>query len=219
MVDFFSSIDAPLLKEGSVRKLHDAGYDSIESVIMMEEPELVDIIGSNGTKIFNGLHAVLDNIPLYKIIGAHSMERGIGVRRMKMLQEALGRDDLYKCNDEAVIADQDGFDAITGAAVIRALDKFRDFMHEINGYITIAEERDTSDGVLAGKKVVFTGFRDKTLEVRVENEGGSMQSSVSGKTNIVVAANITSNSGKVKKARDLGVTIMGLQDFKEMLDG
>lgn len=47
--------------------------------------------------------------------------------------------------------------------------------------------------------------------------GATMQSSVSGKTTILVSANPTSNGGKMKKARDLGVRVMGIDEFKDML--
>ncbi len=217
MVDFFSSVEAPLLKEGSIRKLHEAGYTTIKSVIMLAKDEMVRIIGSNGTKIYEGLRNVLTNIPLYKVAGAYSMERGIGVRRMKALQLSMGRDNLLTCDEAALIAEQDGFDDITADATIRALRKFRTFIFEVAGYVTIAEEKDTSDGALSGKKVVFTGFRDRVLQGQIEDAGGIMQSSVSGKTNIVVTKDPNGTSSKLNKARDLGIEIVSVNEMRSMI--
>ncbi len=216
MISFFSAIDAPLLKEGSIRKLYEEGYSTIESIIMMDEKELVRIIGSNGRKIYNGLKKVLTDIPLYKILGAHSMERGIGVRRMKKLQEALGKDVLIKCDQVDMISDQDGFDVITAQAVVKAIEKFQEFMFEITGYITIAAEKDTSNGPLAGQKFVFTGFRNKQLEARIEDNGGTMQSSVSKKTDYVVTTNVSATSTKLNKARDFGIAIISVDDLEDL---
>ncbi len=217
MVDFFSSIEAPLLKEGSVRKLHEAGYCTIEGVIALDENELRRVLGSNGAKVYQGLRKALTDIPLYKLVGAHSMERGIGVRSMKSLQDDMGRDALLDCTDMKLIAKQHGFNDTTAELVIRALGKFRIFLADIEDYVTIAQEKDTSSGALAGKKVVFTGFRDKTLAAQVEDAGGTMQSSVSGKTNIVVTTNPSGNSSKLRKARDLGIDIVSVNDIRGML--
>lgn len=44
-----------------------------------------------------------------------------------------------------------------------------------------------------------------------------MQSAVSGKTTMVVAANPKSTSGKLKKARDLGVAVISIDELRGML--
>ncbi len=217
IVDFFTSIDTPLLREGSVTKMYEAGYDTIEKIIAADEMDFIRIIGSNGQKIYDGLRKTLTDIPLFKILGAHSTVRGLGVRKFKKLQQAFGRDGLYNCNDAAAVADQEGFDDKTAPGVIRSIAAFQDFLHDVSNFVTVAADKDTSGGVLEGQKIVFTGFRDKALQAVVEDEGGTMQSGVSSKTTILVAANPNSSSGKMKKARDAGVRIMGIDEFKRML--
>ena len=66
-----------------------------------------------------------------------------------------------------------------------------------------------------GKSVVMTGFRDASLESYLMGFGIQVSTSVSGKTGIVVAKDPSSNSGKVKKAKELGVTVMGVEAFKK----
>ena len=213
MVDFFDKIDAPMLKEGNIQKLYDAGYRTIASIILAPRMAFTEVLGKNGNKVFEGLEEKLHNIPLYKIMGAYSTERGIGVRRMKKLQTALGRDDLYNCNDEDVFASVDGFDAITGKQAVKVVSQFIEFFAEVKDFVTIAEEEKVGSS-LAGEKVCLTGFRDKELSAQIESMGGSVQSSVSGKTTILVAKDPGSNTGKPKKAKDLGIPIMGIDEFK-----
>lgn len=214
MVDFFDKIDAPMLKEGNIQKLYDAEYRTIASIILAPRMAFTEVLGKNGNKVFDGLKEKLNNIPLYKIMGAYSTERGIGVRRMKKLQTALGRDGLYNCNDEAVFASVDGFDAITAAQAVIVVNSFIDFFAEVKDFVTIAEEEKIGSS-LAGEKVCLTGFRDKELSAQIESMGGTVQSSVSGKTTMLVAKDPNSNTGKPKKARDLGIPIMGIDEFKE----
>lgn len=68
---------------------------------------------------------------------------------------------------------------------------------------------------LLGKSVVMTGFRDTSIETYLLGFGIQVSSSVSGKTGVVIAKDPSSNSGKVKKAKDLGVTVIGIEAFKK----
>jgi len=221
MIDFFTAIDAPHLKKGNVQKFFDAGYDTIESIIKATEQEMVSIIGENGRKVFNGLRTKLTDIPLYKLMGAYSNERGIGVRRMKMLHDAFGQDALPLLHHEYMerrIIEVERFDQKTATKVVNAVALFNVFYEKVKDFVTLASHNDanTSD-TMSNEKVVFTGFRDKDLQEQVENAGGTMQSSVSNKTTIVVTTNPDSNTGKIKKARDLGIKIVGVDEFKELL--
>ncbi len=217
MTSFFTKIDAPMLKQATVQLLFEEGYSSISEIINASKSELVGVIGENGNKVFDGLREKLTGIPLYKIIGAHSSQRGIGVRKMKKLQKALGQDGLYKCNDASIIATVDGFDTKTAEYTMKVISKFVDFFADVRDLVTIAEE-ETTGSVLANEKICFTGIRDKELEAKIESLGGTIQSSVSGKTTILIAKNPDSTTGKPKKARALGIKIMGVDEFKEMLD-
>lgn len=217
MTRFFEKVEAPLLKLGNIEKLHNEGYDKVR-IIKATEAELVSILGKNGTKVFTGLREKLTDIPLYKIMGAVSTQRGIGVRRMKKLQKAFGRDGLYKCNDPDVIASVDGFDTKTAEQAVTVIGRFIDFFADIYEFITIAEDAIVgSDSILSGEKICMTGFRDKEMAAKIEEMGGEVQSGVSGKTTMLICKDPNSNSGKVKKARDNGTRIVGIDEFKEMI--
>lgn len=216
IINFFDKIDAPLLKEGNVQKLYNANFHTIQSIIKATREELNTVIGENGKKIYDGLREKLTDIPLYKIMGAFSTERGIGVRRIKKLQTALGRQDLYECSSPALLAEVDGFDIKTAKQTQQVIFGFLDFYAEVHNYVTIAEDEKTGTK-LSGEKVCMTGFRDKDMQAKIEELGGDVQSSVSVKTTILVCKDPNSNSGKVKKARDLGVTIMGINEFLESI--
>ena len=217
IIDFFDKIDAPILKEGNVQKLFEAGFNTIESIIKATQNELVEVIGENGNKAFVGLHEKLTDIPLYKIMGAYSNQRGIGVRRMKKLQNTLGRDGMYKCNDIDVIIGVEGFDVKTAEQTVKVISRFIDFFATVQEFVIIAEEEKVGTS-LSSMQVCFTGIRDKELVTKIESLGGKVTSSISGKTTIVVAKDPNSNTGKPKKARDMGITIMGIDEFKTMIE-
>lgn len=223
VTDFFATIDVPNLKEGVVRQMFQLNnfgttIQALQKMLHYNEDHWFSCIGANGRKIYNGIRQKLTNIPLYVLMGACPFfGRGIGVRKFKKLQQTLGADGLLNVESWHQIDDVEGFDEKTARKIINGLDTFKSLLYSVKQIGTIAKDTIATEGLMKDEKVVFTGFRDKNLEKLVEAEGGTMQSAVSGKTTILVAANPNSNSGKMKKARDLGVRIVGTEEFKGIL--
>lgn len=73
--------------------------------------------------------------------------------------------------------------------------------------------RESLDNAISGKSFCITGLlenfsnRDVCVEF-IENKGGKFVSGVSKKTDYLVNNDITSTSGKNKKAKELGVPII-----------
>jgi DNA ligase (NAD+) len=87
---------------------------------------------------------------------------------------------------------------------------------------SIAKEKEMDSELLKGKIVVisgtFTAFSREDLKELIERNGGKNGSSVSSKTNILVAG---ANMGpaKLKTATDLGVQIMSEDEFIQLIKG
>ncbi len=74
---------------------------------------------------------------------------------------------------------------------------------------------------LAGKIFVITGSVEQfpnrsALKAYIEERGGKVAGSVSSKTDYLINNDVTSNSSKNKKARELGITILSEEDFLEL---
>lgn len=219
VVDFFAAVGVSHLREGNVTKLFDYDVNSLVRIICSSDWEMEQVLGVNGIKAHDSIREVLREIPLYKLLGAFSNERGIGVRKIKKLQQGVGAKRILDPTlTKAEISDVDGFDEKTAVKVLKAIEKFRDFQLEIVSVCQVSTEDEVdADGILADKKICMTGFRDKALSEKIEELGGTIQSGVSGKTDVLVTTNPSSNSGKAKKARDLGIKIMSVDDFKDMI--
>jgi DNA ligase (NAD+) len=74
-----------------------------------------------------------------------------------------------------------------------------------------------TSGILYGKQIVFTGFRNADLEKKIESLGGEIGNSLSKKTSILVMKEKGSGSSKEKKAADYGVEVMTVEEFEVML--
>jgi NAD-dependent DNA ligase len=66
----------------------------------------------------------------------------------------------------------------------------------------------------AGQVIVFTGVRNKELEAAIVAAGGEVSTTVGKKTTLVVAKDPEENSGKIKKAREMGIRIVGMAEFE-----
>lgn len=86
---------------------------------------------------------------------------------------------------------------------------------KILDHVTIKEP--VTGGSLAGQVIVFTGFRDADLQSELEAAGAVVKSSVSKKTTILVAKDPNSTSSKLKKARENGTSVIGIDKVREML--
>jgi DNA ligase (NAD+) len=83
----------------------------------------------------------------------------------------------------------------------------------------VPQAKDVRDGPLSGKIIVVTGtlesFTRQEAEEAIQQAGGRSSSSVSKKTDYVVAGDEAGS--KLTKAEKLGITILNNDQFKELL--
>lgn len=216
IVDFFESVDVPVLREGNIRKMWDAGFRTIVAMIQAEEIDYIVALGKRGAEAHEGLHKRLSSITHHDLLGSLPFfGRGVGKKKFKKLFEVLDKNKIHEYSVEE-IATVEGFDTKTAEKIVGGVSDYLNFMSEVQEYVTFVEPKLTGIS-MKGQNVVMTGFRDKAMAEEIEANGGRVQSGVSKTTTIVVAANPNSNSGKAKKARDLGIQVIGIDEFKELL--
>jgi DNA ligase (NAD+) len=142
---------------------------------------------------------------------AITLARGYG--SAKAFLEAM---DAVARGDETAIADLDALDQV-GDAVIEAAaayfaeDHNRKIVERLMAELTVQDaEQPKTDTAVAGKTVVFTGALERMTreeaKARAESLGAKVASSVSKKTDIVVAG--PGAGSKLKAAAELGIQTM-----------
>jgi DNA ligase (NAD+) len=122
-------------------------------------------------------------------------------------------------------ADMDALDQI-GDAVIEAIGAYfseshsRDAVERLVKELTILDvEKPRQDTVIAGQTVVFTGALERMTrdeaKAQAEALGAKVASSVSKKTNLVVAG--PGAGSKLKTATDLGIQVMSEEDWLSLV--
>ena len=98
------------------------------------------------------------------------------------------------------------------------------FGNNIKPYFTIKskeineEKGGEGEGKFIGKNICFTGFRNESWNKIVENEGGKVLSSVTSVCNMLVVKDINSTSSKMQKAQQMGIEIISIEDFQNLIE-
>lgn len=170
---------------------------------------------------------------------------GIGVRKLKDLVKHIPDILGYSDKKIAItkILEVPGFSNLSAEKVANGINDFYNFIKEISENtkykIDFSSKKNISntkssvsnntaskqqnkqnkqsnkESDLSGKKVVLTGFRDKNMEEFIEANGGSVASSVSSKTDLVVYVETDPKSAKLVKAETLNIPLMKREEFSE----
>jgi NAD-dependent DNA ligase OB-fold domain len=108
-------------------------------------------------------------------------------------------------------------------AEIIASTEFWEAASSLNNFVTVVNNNVSTTkegGSITGKTFALTGkmplTRDEYVR-KIEQSGGKVASSVSGKTDFLVIADPNSTSTKAKKARDLGVKLISPEELEKMI--
>lgn len=177
-----------------------------------------------GEKSYRNLQESIEtarNTTLSRVLYALGIS-GIGVANAKLLCKHFDYD-LDKIRKATVeeLSEIEGVGEVLAGAIY-------DYMHDVEKLrrmeALLAEIRlevpqvNASGQTLAGMSFVITGGlnhyenRD-ALKAVIEDKGGKVTGSVTGKTTCLINNDITSNSSKNKKAKELGVAILSEEDF------
>lgn len=115
----------------------------------------------------------------------------------------------------------DGIGAVLSQKLSKGLEVNKADMEETIKHVRFVRQESVK-GNLAGKSFCFTGameYRRKDLQDMVTRNGGTNLDSVTKNLTYLVIADPSSTSGKAKKARELGITLISPEQFLEMVDG
>ena len=151
---------------------------------------------------------------------------GIGTANAKVIAKAFGHDlERIRYADRDELAQIPGIGDVLAEGFVQffASEKNQQILDALLAVLTFEQvESNTAEQSLAGKTFVITGAvhhfaNRKELQEKIESHGGKASGSVSAKTSYLINNDVTSNSSKNKKAKELGVPIMSEVDFMEMV--
>ena len=223
------AMDIDTLGEKVVEILHELGYlNTISDIYRLNQyrDELKDIPGFGEKKIDKLMQAI-------EASKAQTLDRlifGLGIKHVgaKVAKTLIKYYPSIELLSQATIDDLLHIPEIGEMIALSVVHYFNDEKHReliedlkalgLNMTHQVAQARvhefNGKTIVLTGKLTIFS--RDQATEI-IENLGGRVASSVSSKTDFVVAGEDAGS--KLKKANELGILVINEQTFKEKIDG
>jgi DNA ligase (NAD+) len=225
---FFSKLETKGLGEKNVEKMVEAGLNTIPKILEANKEKFISVEGfgeKTAENLIESIKKALINVPLAKLMAAsNKLGHGIGEERMKQVLAIYPNlmSDYKKWTKKEFIdkiKEINGWEEKTASLLVNNFGEFIKFYTSISKYITIEVIKKTKiiNGEFTGKTVVFTGFRDKNLEEKIEAQGGKIGSTVSKNTDYLVVKEKSESTDKITKAISLGIKIITKEKLSKML--
>ena len=225
---FFRGIEVEGLSSGNIKRMIEAGFDSVPKILKMTPQDFLKVEGFKekiAQKLYNNIQTQIQKAPLVSIMAATNIfGRGFNNKKLELILESYP--DVLQAPDEKTtkikkVESIKGLASKTAEAFVEKIPAFLAFVHEANleGKLlqqeqaqAQAQQKDESHP-LYNKSIVFTGFRDKQLEEILKTLGAKIGSGVSKNTFVLITKDPLDETGKVLDAKKLGIQIMTPSEF------
>jgi DNA ligase (NAD+) len=226
---FFDKVNVPGLSGGIIKRIYDKGFNSLRKILSITKEDLLTIDGFQNKmaeKIASAIHTKFvnkgENIDVFLLMDASNiLGRGIGSRKIKLICDNVP-DIIRKQYIPNIVqlTNIKGIEEKTAKLFIDNLPKVFKFFEDNNLSLTRQQNNEiiSANSRILGKTFVFSGVRDKELEKLIIDNGGTISTSVSSKTSLVVVKTTDVESSKITKAKSLGVSVMNIEDFKNEIN-
>lgn len=225
---FFRGLGVEGLSTGNVKRIIEAGFDSVPKIVHMTLADFLTVEGfkdKTATKLRENIRHQIDTASLVTFMSASNVfGRGFHEKKIELIMESYPNVLLSKesnVHKVATLTSIKGLASKTAEAFVERIPDFVQFMHacslsaKLSAMVSALEPSITSDHPLFGKSVVLTGFRDDALQSSLKSVGAKVASSVSSKTfAVIVKQEGIEETGKVMDAKKLNIPVMTLQQFR-----
>lgn len=227
-VHFMKTLDIDGVKDGVITKMYDAGFDTLKKIINISLDEIRLIPGfkdKSALKLYQSLQIISTSKCEKLLIASNVFGRGLGEKKLKLISDVypfigydktrslnLSIDDLIKINGIAVT---------TADQFIKGIEKYFEFCEDIGieckkSNKEAINNQSSKFDIFKGKKVVFSGFRNKEYEDNITNSGGTITTALSKATNYLIVKEYNDSSAKIKKALEYGTIIMTKHELENI---
>lgn len=217
---FLKTLGIKHIAERSIEKMVAGNVDSFAKVLCLTIPQL-QTLGFGPVESENIYKALTDrtrihNIPLHQLMTASGIfGHGVGIRKIqKLLQACPNVMSLDSATAISTIVQVDGwsYDGVT--KFMQDLPKFKEFLKQCP---SLSVQQDQPISNLVGNEqvetIVFSGFRDKDLEGLIANQYKVIDA-VNAAVKLVIVKDTGKETTKTKRACELKIPIMSLEEFK-----
>ena len=208
---FFKTISVDGLKEGNLKKIINAGHETIGSILEMEVEDFLEIPGFKekmANKIHSSMKKQISKVELSLLMDAsNTFGRGMGESRFKLILAEypdILESKLSSEEKREMVSDIDGFAEKTAMKFVKNIREFKKFLKTNKLEYKLKEKpkkkKVNKSHPLYDKKILMSGFRDDSIAMKIRDIGGQISSSVSKHLNFLVVKDKNTKGSKLKKA-------------------
>ena len=225
VVGFFLELDIKGLGESNLKKIVEAGHDSVAKILALPLATLEKVFGKGKTAsaLFEGIRARMESVTLGELMTASNMfGRGIGRKSVDALLEAhpdfltSAENKVYKLEVLAKVGVKKN-----GEQFYDAIVPFVRFLEEcgLSGKLLVSvkepEMKESAiDSPLYNKSVVMTKVRDAEIIDFLKRVGATLDDAMKTTTFVLIVKDRGDVSSKTKYAEARGIPIMTVEEFK-----
>ena len=225
VVGFFLELDIKGLGESNLKKIVEAGHDSVAKILALRLADLEKVFGKGKTApaLYEGIKARMESVSLGELMTASNMfGRGIGRRSVDALL-AAHPDFLTSAENKVYKLEILGKNGIkkNGEQFYDAIVPFLKFLEEcgLSGKLMVSVKElelkePATDSPLYNKSVVMTKVRDAEIIDFLKRVGATLDDAMKTTTFVLIVKDRGDVSSKTKYAEARGIPIMTVEDFK-----
>ena len=247
IIYFMKTAEIEDMWPGNIKKIYNAGFNDIKSIINIKKDDLLKIDGFKSKSADNILKSIekiktLDCLVLMD--ASNIMGRGFSYKKLKLitdkfpsilLNDKKNREISLKINVDDLMK-VDGIAKISAKLFLDNLANFYKYYDNLgiicnnSQLLKNGERRERGDRGdrgkspdkpinknINGKTFVFTGFRNKDFEKIIVQNGGKVVTAVSKSSNYLVVKDKNEKSGKIDKANEYGIKILDINEFEKLV--
>ena len=233
---FLVEIGAKGVGETTVEKIYEkTGYRTVGDFINMKLQDIMFLGKQASQNIYNSINTSMKNVDLPTLMASSKVfGRGLGTKKFTKVFDEYPDFALKRHNyDEyhRMFLKVDGFADKTASLAAKGMVDFWEFVDgqlsaEIYGLIVantvktpVPEQVPVKSASLADKHIYLTGVRDKDVEDLIVKHGGTVQSTFTASTNMLVRKNAEYTNKKTEDAEKKGIPIFTLEELKSSIVG
>jgi len=222
---FFTELEVDGLKAGNVKKIVDAGFNTVPKILRMTTEDFQKVgFKSTAAKYVTNIKEKVDDASLTKLMVASGLiGRGIGEKKIAPLVSEFP--DIQRITIEQAKSVK-GIEAKTAATIMENIPKFLLFIKEcqldnkllenkLSEKKSSIKEIQVHDNALKGKKIVMTKVRDKEIINALSEFGATLEDNMKKDVFVLVVKTKDDVSNKTKYAVENGIPIMTPEEFKQ----
>lgn len=217
ILNYCRKMDIKHISYATVLLLHERGYlDNIEDLYKLKDNQkAIAVIDGFGPKRIKNIIDELERkneIYDYELLGVVGIE-GCSKKTFISILREVSLTELFrivKDDDVEALTEIKGIKEKTARKIIKGITDNIDTIKVLRENLTIKNApKETRFSV------AFTKVRDPELEDFIEDLGGVVDDNVTEKTTFLVVPSMDTDSGKVKKAKKYGITIIPINSARE----